>query len=324
MGSPSLMCAEESSLLSQRSPPPSHARRPHCLGRFASREGAEFISGLGRMEYRTNHSLLLFIHIAKTAGTLTTATLRRYKAKLAAVPCVSPLQLACDSSDAWQHRHLYLEFHDGQRVFGPRVAPLLPALRRRYRESGGRVLLWMSVRPVLPRSFSHFYMWSSEVVRGQNGRRSKRQLSFDEWTRRHGAPPSMNAHVSGLGLGINTTGCERPALAAAIRMFDVLVHMDCTSEFLTRLLKSLTGKQNNTRVGWLSPGTGVESRANRTQYKWATISACTRQRLLDLTWCDARFYSMVFPDDPSHRRGWWRQLLDDPKVDASTLFGPSP
>jgi hypothetical protein len=249
-----------------------------------------------------NHSLMLFVHIAKTAGSTITQTLARYRAKLHDVPCVSPNQLSCDRTDAWRERHLFLEFHDGRRIFGPQVLPLLDALRERYQRSGGRVLLWTTMRPVIPRTFSHFYMWSSAVINdGHRFRKTKVQLTFDQWARRG----NLNTHVVGSGIPFDTARCSDAALRMLIGTFDLVVHMECTTDFLRTLLKSLTG--HSTRVGWVTPG-NRKSDPNRTRYNWHTIGPCARLHLLNRTWCDARLYSMLFKDDRLHRASWWDDI----------------
>jgi hypothetical protein len=105
-----------------------------------------------------NHSLLIFVHVAKTGGSTVTAAMSMYVASPSSIPCVRLAQRGCDRTDAWRRRHIFLAFHDGRRVFGPAITPQLPALRSLYRRSGGRLVVWTNVRQVIGRTFSHYYM----------------------------------------------------------------------------------------------------------------------------------------------------------------------
>ena len=82
-----------------------------------------------------NHSLLLFVHVAKTAGSTTRRQLHRFAARTSAIPCVEGLRQDCDRTSAWKRRHLFLSFHDGRRTFGPKLVALLPKLREKYAAS---------------------------------------------------------------------------------------------------------------------------------------------------------------------------------------------
>jgi hypothetical protein len=288
-------CHEDGQTMHRSSSPPDASHwRPKCKGPYGlSLFQQQSILNLSNV----NHSLLLYVHIAKTAGSTMARALSKYRGQLREIPCVAGANFTCDQTERWRRRHLFLEFHDGRRAFGPHVWPILSALREKYRLSGGRVLLWTTLRPVIPRTFSHFYMWSSQKVR-INGHRAKVQLSFDEWMMR----THLNAQVHGIGAPFDTSKCSDHALDSLIQRFDAIVHMDCTSKFLTQVVGSIT--RNKTRVWWIIPGRGrIEQ--NRTKYTWSTIGPCARRALLNRTWCDARLYSRLFPDDRLHRKSWW-------------------
>lgn len=168
------------------------------------------------------------------------------------------------------------------------------------------MLVWTNVRDVLPRTFSHYYMWSSA---------DGKQLTFDQWLDANFN--SLDAHVSGLGVPVDRRACEQAALASVIRLFDLFIHMDCVSDFLATLYASLRGIRDarTVRVGYVAPGhayksaapaaTRADPRANRSKATWETVSKCTQRKLLDATRCDATFYSMLFGDSRWHRAGWW-------------------
>ena len=171
------------------------------------------------------------------------------------------------------------------------------------------MLVWTNVRDVLLRTFSQYYMWSSP---------DGKQLSFDQWLAVHF--DSLDAHVTGLGVPVDHRACEKAALASVIRLFDLFIHMDCVSNFLSTLYASLRGIRDakKVRVGYVAPGhaykaaasaatrqSRADPRANRSQTTWETLGKCTQRKLLDATQCDAKFYSMLFGDSRWHRAGWW-------------------
>lgn len=262
--------------------------------------------------------------------------MHRFAARTSAIPCVAGSDLRdCDSTSAWRRRHLFLSFHDGRRFFGPRLVALLPKLREKYLASvsldlgalthastidsnnqpptlrvslpqGGRMLVWSNVRDVLPRTFSQYYMWSNDA--------SGKQLAFDRWIDLHSH--SLDAHVTGLGVSVDPRACDTEALTSASRVFDLFVHMDCVGEFLATLYASLRriADKKKVKIGYVAPGHAYRSasaaqmggwRENRSKTTWATLSNCTRRKLLDATRCDATFYSKLFGDSPWHRAAWW-------------------
>ena len=246
--------------------------------------------------------------------------------------CADPASDDCRSKltpappDLWRTSQLAIEFHsDAKALYLEHMLPRLAALRDAYAALGGTVLTMALLREPVSQLFSAFRMWPPASYKVPIPNRTL-ATPFPVWAERAAGAqvgllschrptvaPWQRARCRGMntvfnppdsGMHNDNGGCAPLQEArATLASFDLVAPTECVSLFYPLLEQRLRLEPDDdaharlrTRIPPVRPysplrGSKLEQQAMA--WSWETLNATARQRLTEITACDAELFGDV-------------------------------